>query len=167
VGRKVSILHGREQELRKLTWGKALWKSETDEGGQLSARRVNSSASILTRSSRGILYHGRTRSASCFPSPQMNRDNSGRLWKARARAGKLTLVREAVAHKAELALLGVLKDRVESFLLGDLLQRAQSRMKVLKSECMRDCELSERRTSLALDQRGISTIMLRTCGTCR
>lgn len=67
---------------------------------------------------------------------------------------EVTLVGEAVADEAQLALLGVLLDGVEGLLLGDLM--------ACQHACARHWEEGLRRTScLALVQRGISTTMFR------
>jgi hypothetical protein len=87
---------------------------------------------------------------------------------------QITLVREAVAHEAKLALLRILLDRIESLLLGDLYMLQMPLVSPIASPIALEEEekaallrlrvgLAEILTSIfALVQRGTSTIMLRT-----
>lgn len=78
---------------------------------------------------------------------------------------EITLVGEAVADKAQLALLDILLDGVEEFLLGDLIVGLVLAVECGVIDCRVDWTTQQWRgltSILPLVQRGISTIMFKT-----
>lgn len=73
----------------------------------------------------------------------------------------ITLVGETVTNKSKLTLLGILDNRVHSDFLGDLFKKLKLIYWPRVQVCIFCCFCLYVTSSLALDQRGISTTMLR------